>query len=143
MDPKDADRGTRERGEAREPGGEKALQRTEAETVPTRVVVRDLIIFQLKLALDGLGDLVLAPLSVLAFVIDLLPGRSRGKTFYRILRAGERWDRWLSLYRPSTEAGQTKEGLLQAGRVDADTFLGKVEEVVRTSARKAADRDRP
>lgn len=131
----------RPENEERAPKG-RALERTEVGDVPTKVVVRDLVIFQLKLALDGLGDLVLAPLSLMAFVIDLLPGRPAGKLFYRVLRFGERWDRWLSLYRPSTQAGQSKEGLLQAGRVDADTFLGKVEEVVRTSAKKASERDR-
>ena len=106
-----------------------------APPVPDRIVFRDLLIFQLKLALDGVGDLVLAPLSLFAFFADLLPGRESGKLFYRVLRLGERWDRWLSLYRPSHEATLTGDGLLGASQIDADTFLGKVEEVVRRRLR--------
>ncbi|MGI9628755.1 MAG: hypothetical protein ACR2QM_18110 [Longimicrobiales bacterium] len=96
-----------------------------------RIAFRDLVIFQVKLFLDAFGDAVLSPLAVVAFAIDLLPGRSAKGTFYRVLRFGERWDRWLSLYRPSHEVGQTGEGLLEASQIDADTFLGKVEEVVK------------
>ncbi len=102
--------------------------------VSNRVAVRDLVIFQIKLALDGLGDLVLAPVSAVAFVLDLITGRKERRLFYSVLRAGERWDRWLSLYRPAREARETSEGLLGASRIDADTFLGKVEEVVSSRA---------
>ena len=108
----------------------------DAEPPVGRVVFRDLIIFQIKLFLDGVGDLILAPLSLFAFALDLIPGRRMGGLFYRVLRFGERWDRWLSLYRPAHEAGGTEEGLLGAGQIDADTFLGKVEEVVGTKRRR-------
>ena len=99
-----------------------------------RAILRDLVIFQIKLFLDGIGDVVLAPLSVVAYLIDLIPGRKRGKLFYRILRLGERWDRWLSLYRPAHQASMSEEGLLGSSQIGADTFLGKVEEVVSTKA---------
>lgn len=109
-----------------------ASEAVEPGTLPRRrIAFRDLIIFQVKLFLDAFGDALLSPLAVVAFVVDLLPGRAMKGTFYRVLRAGEKWDRWLSLYRPSHEAGQTGEGLLGASQIDADTFLGKVEEVVK------------
>lgn len=104
--------------------------------VSTRIAARDLIIFQIKLALDGLGDLVLAPISLIAFVLDLIAGNKERRIFYSVLRAGERWDRWLSLYRPAKEARGTSEGLLGASKIGADTFLGKVEEVVASQARR-------
>ena len=112
--------------------------------VPTKVAFRDLIIFQIKLLLDGLGDLVLAPLSAFAFLIDLvLPLVSRkppGRLFYGILKMGERWDRWLTLYKPAKEAEvQSEEGLLAAGLVDANTFLGKVEDVVIRKHKQGSD----
>ncbi|NNF29506.1 MAG: hypothetical protein HKN73_19935 [Gemmatimonadetes bacterium] len=105
--------------------------------VSTRIAARDLIIFQIKLALDGLGDLVLAPISLIAFVLDLIAGNKERRIFYSVLRAGERWDRWLSLYRPAKEARGTSEGLLGASKIGADTFLGKVEEVVTSQTRRS------
>lgn len=106
-------------------------------SVSNRVATRDLVIFQIKLALDGLGDLVLAPVSLIAFVLDLITRNKERRLFYAVLQAGERWDRWLSLYRPAKEARDTSEGLLGASKIGADTFLGKVEEVVTTQARRA------
>ena len=105
--------------------------------VSNRVAVRDLIIFQIKLALDGIGDLVLAPVSLLAFVLDLITRNRERRLFYAVLQAGERWDQWLSLYKPAKEARGTSEGLLGASKIGADTFLGKVEEVVTSQARRA------
>ena len=64
-----------------------------------RIVFRDLMIFQLKLVLDGMKDVVLVPLSVIAALADMfLPTDRIGKRFYHVLRAGERFDRWLSLF---------------------------------------------
>ena len=92
---------------------------------------RDLAIFQLKLFLDGLGDLVLSPLSFLAALWDMIPGGRKGRAFYAVLRLGERWDLWLNLYRPAKDAELSGEGLIGAGKAGADTFIGKVEEMVR------------
>ena len=41
------------------------------------VVIRDFIVFQVKLAAEGLKDFVAINLSVIAIVIDLLTGRGR------------------------------------------------------------------
>ena len=122
------------RGEADGPGSARPRPEPRPD-VPVKVAARDLVIFQIKLALDGLGDLVLAPVAVVAFLLDLIPRRRGRSVFYSVLRAGERWDRWLSLYRPANEAESTDEGLLGATRIDADTLLGKVEEIVKTKAR--------
>ena len=131
-----------EAGSKREPPGRDLTPAPASEEladevpVATRVALRDLIIFQIKLGLDGLGDLVLAPISLIAFVLDLITGNKRRRLFYAVLQAGERWDRWLSLYRPAKEARGTSEGLLGASKIGADTFLGKVEEVVASQARR-------
>ncbi|NLG62801.1 MAG: hypothetical protein GX539_11195, partial [Candidatus Cloacimonetes bacterium] len=64
-----------------------------------RILLRDLAIFQLKLFLDGLKDVVLAPVSIVAAGLDLVfPGQRQGHRFYAVMRMGERYDRWLSLF---------------------------------------------
>jgi len=97
-----------------------------------KVIIRDLIIFQVKLAVDGLKDLVLLPTSLVAALIDLVfPGPQPGRFFYLVMRAGETFDRWLSLYGPALEARAALDGLFGASRAGAATMLGELEEFVR------------
>lgn len=107
-----------------------------SEGVPTEVLARDLIIFQVKLLMDGLKDLVLSPLSIMAVLWDLIPSRNapRGRAFYQVLKIGERFDLWLNLYNPSSRQRQDHEGLLEAGVHSADSLLGKVEQLAREEA---------
>jgi len=95
------------------------------------VIIRDLVIFQVKLLLDGLKDIVLSPLAVIAAGLDLIaPTSSRGRRFYMVLSVGERFDRWLSLFSVSEKASTHEEGLFGASRAGANTMLGKLEEMV-------------
>lgn len=96
-----------------------------------RVVIRDLLIFQVKLLLDGVKDVVLMPASIVAAGLDVVfPGPQPGRLFYQVLRAGERFDRWLSLFSAGERAQQEREGLFGASRAGADTLLGEIEKLV-------------
>jgi hypothetical protein len=96
------------------------------------VIIRDLIIFQVKLLLDGLKDVVVAPVSIGAAVIDLLfPTVRRGARFYAVMRAAEKFDRWLNLYGASRHAAENEEGLFGESLAGSDSLLGRIEEVVR------------
>jgi len=96
------------------------------------VLIRDLLIFELKLFLDGLGDLIFSQIAIVALLWDFIRGGpDMGKTFYRVLRAGEKWDLWLNLYRPAKGAQHSKDGLLESGMADANSLLGKIEALVR------------
>ncbi len=62
-------------------------------------LIRDLSVFQLKLLVDGLKDIVLSPLALIAGVIDIVTGGARpGRWFRGVLRAGARFDRWVGLF---------------------------------------------
>lgn len=94
-------------------------------------LVRDLLIFQVKLVLDGLKDVALIQISLLAAVFDLLFGRpGRPLLFYSVLRLSERLDLWMNLYSASRHAGTDDEGLFGASRAGDGTMLGKIEELV-------------
>ncbi len=98
---------------------------------PRRVLVRDFIIFELKLFLDWLKGPIVAQVAVAAFVIDLIrPGGRRLKLFYRVMDLGERLDQWLSLYGASRHAGEDPEGLLGESREGSRTLLGQMEHIV-------------
>lgn len=76
------------------------------------VIVRDLLLFQMKLWLDGLKDVVLSPLSIGAALLDMLRGSKRRSLFYRVLQLGEQFDRWLNLYHASQRAPRRSSGLV-------------------------------
>lgn len=95
------------------------------------VVLRDLAIFQLKLFLDGVKDVVLMPLSIAAAGFDVLfPGRVVGHRFYAVLRFGERIDGWLNLYGAAERADVNRDGLFGASRAGSASLLGRLEEIV-------------
>lgn len=95
------------------------------------VILRDLVIFQIKLALDGLKDVVLAPAAIAAALVDLLfPGSAPGSRFYAVMRIGERFDRWLSLFSAAGRADAGRDGLFGASRAGSGSMLGKLEEIV-------------
>ncbi len=98
------------------------------ETIPRHVILRDLMILQLKLWLDGLKDLVFAPVSVVAAGLDMLSrGPVRGRHFYGVLRQIERFDLWLNLYGAAKRGAGTGEGLFGGSEPGDQTMVGKIE----------------
>ena len=64
-----------------------------------RLVIREVLVLQAKLILEGLRDLMLGPISIGAALIDLVTDDERpGRLLTRVLRAGLRFDRWLDLF---------------------------------------------
>ncbi|MEW5927307.1 MAG: hypothetical protein AB1941_07480 [Gemmatimonadota bacterium] len=95
--------------------------------VPSRgALVRDLLIFHLKLWLDGLKDIVLLPLSLVAAGVDFV---FRTRLFYGLVRVGERFDLWLNLFSAAKSAEQEREGLFGASRAGDSTLLGQLEQL--------------
>jgi hypothetical protein len=96
-----------------------------------RVVLRDLVIFQLKLLLDGVADVIVAQVAILAVVLDLVfPAERKGQRFYAVMARAERFDRWLSLYGSAEKADLDDDGLFGASPAGADTLLGRLEALV-------------
>lgn len=113
------------------------------------VLVRDLAIFQVKLVLDGMKDLVLMPVTIGAAVFDIIfPGARPGHRFYAIMSLGERFDRWLNLFSASERADASKDGLFGMGRaarsggVGRNSLLGGLEEILTRHADPDTERER-
>jgi len=99
-----------------------------------KVTLRDFVIFQVKLGLEGLASILIIQLSVLAMVADLFSGKAAGpRFFYSVVRMSERFDAWLNLYGAvkRLEAGESDDGFFGASEAGADSLLGKLEEIVR------------
>ena len=117
------------------------LGRDGEEGVSRWVIVRDLLIFQLKLFLDGFVDLALAPVSIAAAAIEIIFGRKkRGRLFYAVMRLGERADLWLNLYGASRRADA--DGLFGGSKAGTKTMLGELEMKLRGGDEPRKRRDR-
>ena len=80
-------------------------------------LARDLGVFEVKLALDGLKDLVLAPLALAAVLGDLaMPRETRGVFLRAVIELGERFERWLNLYGLKKQA--ETQSILDSGGSD-------------------------
>jgi hypothetical protein len=71
-----------------------------AGPMPDRwTLIRDILVLQVKLLVDGFRDLVLVPISlIIGFVSLLKAGNATGSEFYELLRVGRRSERWINLF---------------------------------------------
>lgn len=104
-------------------------------TVASRgVTLRDFLIFQSKLFLDGMKDFLAMWLSMGAIILDVIAGRgNRPRLFYSVVRASERFDRWINLHGVLEEmdAAESTDGLFGGSRAGDDSFVGRLEKMVR------------
>ena len=117
---------------------------------------RALLVFEVKLAVDGLKDFVLAPLAALAVLLDMKRARSgeEWESFERVMLLGERFERWLALYGiagrdpldPDDPEDLRRGGILDEG--GSDVLLDSIELTAKKIGqeirdRSGSDRDAP
>jgi hypothetical protein len=83
------------------------------------------MVFQIKLAMEALLNLMLIPVSLAAAVADLLLGNwRRPRWFHAVLRFGERCEQWIDVWGVPTSS-------LEAPQSDADVLVRSIETLVR------------
>ncbi len=124
-------------------------RRPSLPVVTRSLTFRDFVVFQAKLAVDGVKDLLLINLSIIAVVIDMIAGGGRRpRRFYAVVRLCARFDRWLRLHSAKgfAEAGEHPWSDPAGGDVgearrllgsDADTLIERVEELARRESKSA------
>ncbi len=109
------------------------------------MIIRDFIVFQLKLAADGLRDVVAINLAIMAIVIDLVIGRGgRFGLFYGVVRLSKRFESWLDLHRMkgiTHDDGWGDQIQLPGG--EADDLLDRFEDLVERKADEIRTRRNP
>ena len=92
-------------------------------------LIRDIAVFQAKLIVDGLRDLVLVPASLIAGIISLLSGSDGqpGTQFYRLLGVGKQSERWINLFGALRNAPPDLEQPVPFPDADLDDIVGKIE----------------
>lgn len=90
-----------------QPGsGTKVFFKNEEQTeqVSTGRALRQLVRFQIKLALDAIRDLLLSPISLVVFIIDAVRKPPVQDSLYlRLMRAGRQSDRLINLFNEYSE----------------------------------------
>jgi hypothetical protein len=77
------------------------LPDSRSDTLPTSRwgLIRDAIVFQGKLLVDGLRDAAMMPISLIAAVMDLLGiGDRAGRNFYDVVTFGRHTEHWINLF---------------------------------------------
>ncbi|MEE9280783.1 MAG: hypothetical protein V3V67_11470 [Myxococcota bacterium] len=95
-------------------------------------LARDVIVLQLKLVLEGVRDVTLGPLGLIAGLWGIVTGAEHpGQLFRRVLRASARFDAWLNLYGALDRAppGEIAERPRLPG-ASADEWFDRIERAV-------------
>lgn len=116
-----------------------ATAEQDATAVPFDVdrwtLLRDVVVFQGKLLLDGVRDLILSPISIGAAIIGLLSGGDRpGRQFYDLLYVGKRTEKWINLF--GATAHVTPPSFHREESESVDALVERLEEVARRQYEK-------
>jgi hypothetical protein len=88
-------------------------------------LVRDVVVFQIKLGLEAALDIMLIPVSLAAAAVDLVLGNwRRPRWFHAVLRFGERCERRIELWRVAPTDGDTSDA-------DVDAVIRSIETLMR------------
>ena len=94
-------------------------------------LIRQGIVFQFKLGLDALRDVLMSPVSIVLLVSDIVMAKNHQQSnFIRLMRLGKKSDQWINLFAvdlPNTEPEDNNE----AADSNVDYWISKIEAVVK------------
>lgn len=91
-------------------------------------LIRDVAVFQFKLMVDGLRDLILVPASLFAGLVSLVGGQAgQDSPFYELLRLGQRSEHWINLFGAAAPRSGNDRADEARPDGDMDQALAKVE----------------
>ena len=98
----------------------------ETDTSKRGDLVRNAIVFQVKLMADGFRDLVLIPVSLIAALIGLLRGGDEPeREFNQVIEIGRESEQWINLFSNHDVPDNSNMG------TSIDVVFAKVEEVLK------------
>lgn len=101
-------------------------------------LVRDVSVFQVKLLIDGVRDLVLVPASLIAGFVSLIKtenGRP-GRQFYEVVSLGQQSEHWINLFGALRNAPDGVDTKNRFGDTDVDDLIARVENFVTDEYRR-------
>jgi hypothetical protein len=95
-------------------------------------LIRDVLVFQGKLFLDGLRDVLLAPAALVTGLLAVIaPNATTERLFFDVLRLGTRLDGWINLFGALQRHRRRQELGVDAGDAEGiDALLDRVERLL-------------
>lgn len=76
------------------------------ETLPIKRTFRHLLVFQIKLFFDAVRDILFSPLSLIAFIVDVVTRpKAKDSLSLRLMQLGQRSDRVINLFNEYSNDG--------------------------------------
>ena len=102
------------------------------ERLDRRTLVRDVAVFQFKLIVDGLRDLVLVPVSFIAGIVSFVSARNDvpGSQFYELLEVGKQSEHWIDLFGALRNAPPEVRNRVRFPEENMDQILDRIETFV-------------
>ena len=105
---------------------------SEKDTSKRGVLIRNTVVFQLKLMADGFRDLVLLPVSLIATIIGLLRGGDEpDREFNQVIEVGRESEQWINLFGNHTLPANSN------AIASIDALFTKVEETLKQQYKTA------
>jgi hypothetical protein len=101
------------------------------------VLLRDIAVLQVKLVVDGVRDLVLVPISMIAGIISLARSNfGSDNEFYELMRLGKKSERWINLFGAADQLPPAESDYMRFPDTDIDAMVSRVESFVVDEYRK-------
>jgi len=102
------------------------------ERLDRRTLIRDVAVFQFKLIVDGLRDLVLVPVSLIAGIVSFVSTRDDvpGSQFYELLEVGKESEHWIDLFGALRNAPPEVRNRVRFPEENMDQILDRIETFV-------------
>jgi len=98
-------------------------------------LLRQVLVFQFKLAMDGIRDVLLSPVSLIAALAGIFTNHPDPSRFFnRVLQMGHRSDKWINLFDTHNK---------ESDALTADDFVRKAESIVLSELEKGRVTPRP
>jgi hypothetical protein len=99
--------------------------------------LRDAVVFQGKLVVDGLLDVILFPVAAIAIGIDLIKrDEPPGRHFYDVVHFGRQTEQWINLFEAADRAPETDQPRPKIDAPSLDEFVNKFEQKLKAEHEK-------
>jgi hypothetical protein len=106
------------------------MQEIPSEQKP-RPLIRQAIVFQLKLGLDALRDIFMSPVSIVLVITDTIMANNHQQSYFiRLMRLGKKSDHWINLFDVDLGKTEPRDNEVAADS-NVDDWFKKIEEVIK------------
>jgi hypothetical protein len=94
-------------------------------------LIRQAIVFQLKLGLDALRDILMSPVSIVLVVTDIVMADNHQQSYFiHLMRLGKKSDHWINLFGVDLPNSESEDNKVTADS-NFNYWFTKIEELIK------------